>query len=295
MATLGAFDGVHLGHQRMLGDLLDRARSSDVSSAVITLDPHPRVFFNGPAEKFLITEPREQEEAIAAEGVDRLVALPFREVANMTAADFFSEVLKRRMAISHLVVGHDQRFGSDQIGDSEQLAAIAGAVGISISTVRPVVSDGEVVSSTLIRRWVAESRFDLATAAIGRPFELSGDVVYGDARGRGLGYPTANIKPAHPLKLIPPHGIYVAHTELDRNLYPVMLYIGTRGTFGLSEPTVEAAILDYSGALYGSNISVGITTKIREDIVFDSPEALKHQIGRDEVATREVWEELGNS
>jgi riboflavin kinase / FMN adenylyltransferase len=272
--AVGEFDGVHLGHREVI-------RGSDT---VLTFEPHPLRVVRPEAAPKLLTSLEVKAELIASLGVEELVVLPFDDgFAHQSPHDFIDEVLVRTLRATRVSVGENFRFGHRAAGDPALLAAD----GRFDTRVVPLVEvEGEIVSSSHIRGLVLAGEVQLATRFLGAPFQLRGVVVPGDRRGRGLGFPTANIVPDEAL-VCPGHGIYASRT--DQGCAAVS--IGVRPTFGTGRaPLVEAYLLDFEGDLYGQALRIDFLARLRGERRFDSPEALIGQMRRDVERTRAVCE-----
>jgi riboflavin kinase/FMN adenylyltransferase len=236
----------------------------------------------------LLTPDVEKLEALATIGVDYCAVMPFtRDLAALDAAGFVRQVLVPRFRLRALLIGHDHGFGKDRAGGRETLVALGAADGFPVEQVAPVtLADGRIVSSSLIRRAVAEGDLALAAEALGRPYALTGCVIHGDKRGRTLGFPTANLGSPHPRKLLPPAGVYAAVAQTPRGPVDAMVNLGTRPTVGDVAHTVEAHLLDFSGDLYGARLRLDLVAWLRPTIRFDGLDALRAQLAQDARAAR---------
>jgi riboflavin kinase / FMN adenylyltransferase len=270
--AVGEFDGVHLGHRAVI-------RGSDT---VLTFEPHPLRVVRPEAAPKLLTSLEVKAELIAALGVEELVVIPFDQgFAQQSPEEFVGDILVERLHATRVSVGENFRFGHRAAGDSALLAAD----GRFETRVVPLVEvDGEIISSSHIRGLVLAGEVQLATRFLGAPFQLRGEVVPGDRRGRTLGFPTANIVPDEAL-VCPGHGIYAART----NHGCAAVSIGVRPTFGTGRGLlVEAYVLDFEGELYGRRLRIDFLARLRGERRFDSPEALVEQMRRDVERTREM-------
>jgi len=288
--TVGSFDGVHLGHQRLLREAAGRATASDLLSVAVTFDPHPASVLSGSCDFPCLTTTEEKAGLIDGCGVEVLAVLAFtRELAGLTAAQFVERVLVGCLGLRCLVYGPTHRFGRDGAGTPEATRRIAEGLGLEAVCVEPVDVDGEPVSSTRVRQAVTEGRVDAAAQMLGRPYVVTGTVVRGFARGRGLGFPTANVSPP-PTKMIPAAGIYACRARCDDgSAHPGVVYIGRAPTFqGVEAPRVECHLLDFDRDLYDQALSVEFVQHLRGDRTFGGPSELIEQIGRDVTRAREV-------
>ncbi|HSM37400.1 MAG TPA: bifunctional riboflavin kinase/FAD synthetase [Longimicrobiales bacterium] len=279
VVTVGAFDGIHLGHRVLIDETVRRAAALDLSSVVLTFSTHPAAVLRPDSAPALLSTPEERVEAIASLGVDRLVVLPFNQaVADLTAREFVRSVLVGRLGIRHLVIGHDHALGRDRVGDAGELRRLGGEFGFDVSVVGPVRNGGgAAVSSSAIRAALADGDVRTAEAMLGRRYWLTGVVVRGEGRGREIGVPTANLS-LHGDKLLPAAGIYavrawtggVAAPGPGGGPYDAVLHVGPRPVFDDARVTVEAHLLDRSVDLYGRVVRLELISRIRDVSDFDS-------------------------
>ena len=278
--ALGNFDGVHLGHQEILKRTVETAHSKGREAVVYTFDPHPRLVLNQAPEIPQITTAQEKADMLESLGIDVLVLAEFtKEFAKQTPEDFVENTLIEEMAIRNLFVGENYRFGSGRAGTASQLKRMGQEMGFFVHIVPSVRVGGEVVSSTLIRKLLMSGKIEEANEMLGRPFSIRGNVIHGHSRGKGLGYPTANIKPDR--KLRPPDGVYAVFCEFQDRVYKAVMNIGNNPTFQDRRTSFEAHLLDFSGEIYGSTIKLFFVKRLRPERAFTSVEELKAQIGRD--------------
>jgi riboflavin kinase/FMN adenylyltransferase len=289
VATLGVFDGVHVGHQSIIRQVTADAGKRGLSSAVITFDRHPQAVLGGPPEP-CITSLEHRLRLFDALDVEICMVVSFTpEVAQMEAEEFARAVLRDILRVRLLIVGFDCRFGRARRGDVALLRRMSGELGLETRVVEPVRVDGEVVSSTAVRRAVMEGDLERAHKLLGRPFSLLGTVVSGSGRGREIGFPTANIDVHN--ELLPQEGVYAGLLFADGASLPAVVSVGRRETFfaDANAPLlVEAHLLDISIELYGRGVEVQFVQYIRPQKRFPSPEALARQIGADCAETRRI-------
>ena len=281
IVTWGVFDGVHLGHRRVLDSVRSWAREKGVSAAAVTFDRHPAEVLHGKPIPLLLPL-SERLRLIAAEGLDFCLVLNFTlEFSRTTAEQFVRDIVARRMGASGVVLGHDSRFGHDRSGDAAFLERVGREIGVEVRHCEPEFFRGNPVSSSLIREAIFEGRLDDARFLLGRPPSVIGTVVRGDRRGAALGFPTANLELHHTVR--PPTGVYAAEVPLGDRAYRAVVNIGTRPTFRSGGPeTIEAHLLDYAGGdLYGRVLEVRFHSRLRDEKKFDGVDALKHQIRAD--------------
>ncbi|RJP81228.1 MAG: bifunctional riboflavin kinase/FAD synthetase [Candidatus Zixiibacteriota bacterium] len=292
VVTVGTFDGVHRGHQEILRTLDDLSGETMVRT-VVTFDPHPQSVIRRDGRGVpLLTETREKIRLLCLYGVDRLLVLHFdRELAALSAEDFLQEILLKRLQAAALVIGYNHNFGRNREGSPEFLEQNRERFGYLLSVVGPHYVDGEPVSSTRIRRALETGDVARAHHFLGRPYALSGTVVAGNGRGRALQFPTANLKVCHPDKLVPPLGIYAVEAAVGEEVWPGMMSIGTRPTFGGGEVILEVHLIGFSGDIYGRTVEVRFLKKLRDEERYAGVEELVEQITRDQEASLEAYRE----
>jgi len=280
VATIGNYDGVHLGHRAIIEGMRAEARAERLDSLLITFDPHPtRVVAPARAPKLLSTR-RQKLEAIEAAGVDSVLVLTFHPaLASLSGRHFLEDLLGSRVPLRAIHVGENFRFGHDREGDVDLLRTVGGERGFRVVGVPPVVIDGEVVSSSAIRRRVDGGDVEGARRLLGRPYAVTGEVVQGAGRGRTLRFPTANLATEN--ELLPKRGVYVTQTQALALRFPSITNVGIRPTFGGEQLTVETHLLDAEENLYGERIEVRFLARIRDERAFSSASELADQIARD--------------
>lgn len=285
IATIGFFDGVHIGHCHLINMLKKVARERGVEACVITFDRHPRQVVQPEWCPEMLTSLEEKTQLLEATGIDRCEVLHFdREMANQSAHDFMLHTLKEKLGVSILVTGYDNRFGHNRSEGFEDYVRYGKEIGIEVIKGEELTDGSNNVSSSSIRRMLKEGRIEDATRCLGREYQLTGTVVGGEHIGRTIGFPTANIRPDDSSKLIPANGVYAVDVWSqagDINRERAMLNIGTRPTFNGTATTIEVHIPHFAGNLYGSTLSIAFLRKIREERKFDSPEALVEQLNKD--------------
>jgi riboflavin kinase/FMN adenylyltransferase len=282
--TVGTFDGVHRGHRDVIAKLVARAKARGLPSVLVTFEPHPMEIVNPAAAPLLLTTRDEKLEVLAESGVNYLAVLPFTSVlAAFPAEDFVERVLRRRFRFEELLIGYDHGFGRQRAGNVDVLRELGERDGFNVEVVNAVATpDGHSISSTSIRRAVAGGDLERACAGLGRPYSVSGQVVAGIQRGRALGFPTINLGPAPPRKLLPPEGVYAVRVQTPKGPASGMMNLGPRPTFGESATTLEVHLFDRSGDFYGANVRVDFKARLRETRTFASPELLVKQLRQDE-------------
>lgn len=278
--TLGNFDGVHLGHRRILDRLLSWARRLGARATVYTFEPHPLRVIDPARAPALLTPSEERRRLLEEAGVELLVCEPFTpEFSRLPAPRFVREVLVERLGARAVVVGPDYAFGHRRQGDLRLLRELGRAYGFEVEAVPPLRVDDQVVSSTAIRRRLREGRLRDAERMLGRPYCLLGTVTRGRARGRELGFPTANLEVGE--QLVPREGVYAVEALLEGERWPGVLNVGRRPTFGEDELVLEVHLLGFRGELYGRPLRVILREYLRPERAFRHPEELAAQIARD--------------
>jgi riboflavin kinase/FMN adenylyltransferase len=290
VVAIGNFDGVHRGHAHIFQQARGLAASLDGESVVLSFDPHPAKVLAPAFAPPLITPLSRKLELIAAEGIDVAVVEPFdRTFAARTPDAFVKEVLADGLGARHVVVGYDFTFGAKRSGTVQLLADLGPRHGFGVTVVPPVSVEGIVCSSTKVREFVLEGRVDGAALVLGRAPEVEGEVVRGDGRGRTIGVPTANVRPA--TELMPKNGVYAgwALRISDKKRWTAAINVGTNPTFVEGQTTrVEAHLLDCDEDLYGQQLRVGFVARLRDEERFASKDALVAQIHKDIEATRRI-------
>ncbi len=290
VATLGMFDGVHLGHRAVLGETVDWARELQAPAVAVTFDVHPRTLLAPREVPDTITSLEHRLQHFEALGIDTACVLPFTpELAHLSAGDFVQAYLVDWLHVQAVALGHTGRFGKDQRGDIHFLRDLGQRHGFATREVAGVIACGQPVSSTAIRDAVRAGELDCAAEMLGRPVSVLGTVVPGEGIGRSLGFPTLNLDPHH--ELIPPQGVYVTRVCWGENAWQAVTNIGHRPTVDASGPRdllVEAHLLDWSGDLYGQHVEALFLQRLRAEKKFDSREALSAQIAADTEAAR-AW------
>jgi riboflavin kinase / FMN adenylyltransferase len=288
VATVGFFDGVHLGHQAVLRTVVRGAGVRGVRSVAITFDRHPREVLSPGSEPRLLTTVERKAELIAASGVDVLVVLTFdRDFSLITAEDFVRDVLVRGVHAVHAAMGANFTFGFKAQGTRGTLPGLATPYGLGVETVELVELGERVVSSTSIRDALSSGDLEWPLAALGRRFVLDGEVVTGHGRGRGLGYPTANLR-TWPRLLLPGQGIYAGVATHGARRYRAAIDCGTNPTFGVEPLHVESFLLDFDGDLPGEPLSIEFWSRLRDEIRYGSVDELVSAIEADVARTRQL-------
>lgn len=289
VATIGNFDGVHRGHQAILARLRERAAELGVPSCVVIFEPQPREFFTPHSAPARLTRLREKLQLLEEQGIDMVLCLAFnRRLRELSAAEFVHATLVEGLGVRHLEVGDDFRFGCDRAGDFDFLVQAGAVEGFTVEAARTIEVAGERVSSTRLRQVLAAGDLSLAEKLLGRSFSITGRVMHGQALGRQLGAPTANIQLKR--KNVPLSGVFMVSTEVDGRPQAAVANIGMRPSVTSDgNPHLEVHLLDYQGDLYGRLLRVTFHRKLRDEQRFASLEALRTAIEADIAAAREYW------
>jgi riboflavin kinase/FMN adenylyltransferase len=293
VVTVGTFDGVHLAHQALIRDVVNRARERKGRSVVITFDPHPKEVLTG-KPLHLLTSIEERQQMCEQLGVDVFFCTEFTyDFSRQSSRDFYLRYVIQGTGVSEVVEGYDHHFGRDREGSIEELLKLGREFEFSVDALKPVYVDEEIVSSSQIRQHLLQGKVDRAHRLLGRPYPVDGLVVRGDGRGRQLGFPTANLQLSSNRKMIPQDGIYFARVNVDATPYSCMVSIGVRPTFFThGQRTIEAHLLDFEGDLYGKTLSLEFLKWLREERKFASAEQLIEQMNKDREESRTLEREF---
>lgn len=282
VATIGSFDGVHLGHQAILRQLLAVARQHQLPAVVIIFEPQPHEFFSGDKAPARLMRLREKIQALLAAGVERVFCLQFNDaLRSLSAEEFIEKILLEGLGIKHLVVGDDFRFGCDRRGNFALLQSVGAERGFEVTDTCTLEVDGVRVSSTRIRQLLEQGDFTGVEKLLGRPYSISGRIVYGQQLGRQLGVPTANV---HLRRYKSPlHGVFtVTVTFADGSVHNGVANVGVRPTVnGVKKPLLEVHLFDFARTVYGALINVAFHTKLRDEKKFNSLDELQSQLQTD--------------
>ena len=286
VVTVGTFDGVHLGHRRVLEEIATRARQSGSRSVLVTFEPHPLQVVNPQECPPLLTLPDERREIVAQSDLDIMAVLRFTHELSQYSPDQFVRLLRERFGMRELVIGYDHGFGRGRTGDVEVLRSLGQKLDFVVDVVDAVTVEGHAVSSTAVRQAVAGGDLSLAARLLGRRYSLSAEVVRGAGRGRDIGYRTINLAAPDSRKLLPPEGVYAVWAEWGNGSSGGMMHQGPRPTFGEKERSLEIHLLDATADLYGAPVKVSWVARLRDVMRFASPPALKAQLDKDFRAAR---------
>ncbi len=290
MLAIGNFDGVHLGHRALLERLVTTARQQGFPSAVMTFEPHPRELFTPEQAPARLTSLREKLALLEACGISEVYLLHFsRKLAGLTAQDFIERVLVGGLAVRHLIIGDDFRFGQGRAGDFALLQSAGQTHGFGVEAMHTIEVAGERISSSAVRDALGSGDLEHAARLLGRPYSIAGRVVHGDKIGRQLGFPTANIQLKR--KRVALTGVFAATVSgLDKRFLPGAASLGVRPTLGEGlRPVLEVHLFDFDRDIYGAHVTVHLLHKLRDEAKYDSHAALAAQIARDVQATQDYF------
>lgn len=289
VVTIGSFDGVHIGHQAILQQVIDKAKSLDSLAVAMTFEPQPQEYFAVEAAPPRLMRLREKIEALLDFGMDLVVCLRFNaQLSSLTATEFVQDILVHGINTRHLIVGDDFRFGCDRKGDFDTLVTMGQDLGFSVQNTQTVEVESQRVSSTLVRQLLHKSDFDQVSKLLGRPFSINGKVTFGQQLGRELGFPTANVNLNR--FRAPLTGVYAVWVDIEgiEGRFKGAANVGVRPTIGdIEKPILEVHLLDFDRQIYGQRISVEFVNKIRDEQQFTSLENLSDSISDDVIMIKQ--------
>jgi len=287
--ALGVFDGIHLGHQKLIKQTVDKAKKNDGISIVVTFDPHPDKIINPESDVFLLTTLEERISLIKESDVDILLVIKFNEtMSKMLPKDFVSKILVDSLQVKELFVGFNYKFGFRGKGNTDILKEYSKFYKFKTNILKPITKNHTIISSTRIKDCIKSGEIEKARKLLGHDITISGKVISGKGRGRKLlNFATANIE-IPPDKLIPVNGVYLVEVKIDNRKYYGLMNIGVRPTFRETERTIEVHIINFNRKIYTEKLVVNILQKIREEKCFNRPSLLKKQIEEDILTANEI-------
>lgn len=290
VVTLGTFDGVHRGHKVLLDRLAGASHKTGYQSVVLTFFPHPRMVLQQNTDFKLLNTMAEKAELLEKAGVDHLIIHPFSiDFSRLTAEEFVEDILVKRLNIGHMVIGHDHRFGRNRTATTADLENMGKELGFGVEQISAYEVQDTPVSSTKIRKALADADIEMANNYLGYPYFITGTVTQGKQLGRTIGFPTANISPAEDYKLIPAKGVYTASAEIDGQTVYGMLNIGVRPTVDGTHQTIEVHFFDFDKDIYNSELKLQLHNHLRSEQKFASIEELKTQLEQDRIKARALF------
>jgi riboflavin kinase/FMN adenylyltransferase len=283
VVTIGTFDGIHLGHQKILSRLIKSSKNKDLNSVVLTFFPHPRIILNKYNEVKMIDTLDEKIIHLNEIGIDSLVIHPFdKNFSLLSANQFIKDFLVDKLKIKHIIIGYDHRFGKGREASVTDLKNYADDYDFTVEEIKAQEIEKITVSSTKIRNSINQGDIKTTEKYLGRSFNLTGKIVKGDGLGKKINYPTANIFIEETYKIIPKDGVYLVETIIEDKLFNGMMNIGYRPTIGTNVKSIEVHLFNFNEDIYGKVISIKMISKIRDEKKFSSIEALKEQLVKDE-------------
>ena len=282
VATTGTFDGVHLGHKKILSQLVQTAHKVGGESVLLTFSPHPRLVLQPDVELQLLTSLEEKIGLLEQTGLDHLIIHPFtKEFSRTPSLEFVREILVNQLGVKQLVIGYDHHFGRNREGSFHHLKEFGPIYGFEVEEIPALDIDAVNISSTKIRTALTEGNVELATTYLGHPYIIGGEVIKGDQIGRSIGFPTANLDINFQHKLIPADAVYAGYVRLNGEHHKAMANIGRRPTVGSNRRSVEIHLLDFERDLYGQHLHFAVGHRLRDVTNFNSLDALKTQLALD--------------
>ena len=281
--TIGTFDGVHIGHNKILKRLIQDSKKNNLSSLVMTFFPHPRMILNKSHEIKMIDTIDEKINLLEKTGLDNLIIHPFdNNFSKIRAKEFVEEILVKKLKIKKIIIGYDHKFGKDREASVEDLKKFGKDYMFTVKEIPAQEIDSIAISSTKIRNAILNGEIEKCNKFLGRNFILTGKVVYGDGLGKKIDFPTANIEIKETYKIIPKNGVYLVKTKINSNTNFGMMNIGIRPTVGGTNKSLEIHFFNFKDNIYGKNVSIEIIKKIRDEEKFSSIDQLKIQLKKDE-------------
>ncbi len=288
VVTIGTFDGVHAGHQKIIKRLVDSARANNLESVILTFFPHPRMVLQKESGIKLINTIEERTDILEQSGIDHLVIHPFTmQFSRLTAREFVKEILVEKLRAKKVIIGYDHRFGRNRTANINDLKKFGEEFDFEVEEITRQDIEEVAVSSTKIRTALEEGRVEKANNYLRHPFSLKGEVVKGRGLGKEFNYPTANINIAEDYKLIPKNGVYVVRSFIEWETYFGMMSIGTNPTVGGTSRTIESFFFKLDKDLYGKRLKIDLLIRIRDEKKFNSVEELKLAMKQDEAFSKQ--------
>ncbi|MFI2743008.1 bifunctional riboflavin kinase/FAD synthetase [Zhouia sp. PK063] len=286
VVTIGTFDGVHIGHKKIIDRLITSAKTNNLKSTILTFFPHPRMVLQQDADLKLLNTLEEKINILKQTGLDQLIIHPFtKEFSRLTATEYVADILVKQLQAKKVIIGYDHRFGRNRTATIEDLVEFGETYNFEVEEISAQEVDEVSVSSTKIRKALSDGDILTANAYLGYPYMLTGVVSKGKGLGRQIEYPTANIAIEETYKLIPKDGVYVVKSKLDGKIVFGMMSIGFNPTVGGTHKTIEANFFDFNQDLYGKKIQVDILQRLRNEEKYPSVEVLKQQLAKDKIAS----------
>jgi len=285
--TVGSFDGVHLGHKAIFEKLTTSASSDNLTSVIVTFDPHPRKVLDGANQNLkLLTTLDEKIVLFEQMGIDLVQIIRFtKEFSRLSYIEFVENILVGKLKVHEMVIGHDHHFGRDREGGWDKLIELGNKHGFSVKQVDPLTTNGKIISSSVIRQFLEKGEIEKANEFLGRSYSIHGRVVKGDGRGREIGYPTANILLDEADKVVPKRGVYAVDVIHENQVFKGMMNIGYRPTFNFDPLTLEVHIFNFNAYIYENLLDIRFKKYVRDEIKFGSASELIAQLNEDKIKT----------
>ncbi len=291
--TIGTFDGVHIGHQKIIERLVDAAKQRNLESTILTFFPHPRMVLQQNVDLKLINTIAERIEILKNSGIDNLIVYPFsKEFSRLHAQEYIEKILKGKLNAKRVIIGYDHHFGKNRTADIEDLKKFGEKYDFEVEEISKQDIDDVSVSSTKIRKALKNGNIEKANRYLGKPFMLTGEVVKGRQLGKKLGYPTANLFIEEKYKLIPKQGVYIVKSKIEEKEYFGMMNIGTNPTVGGMEQTIETFFFDLDADLYGKTLQIHLLKRIRDEKKFANTTELITAMKEDEIFTKKYLQKF---
>ena len=288
IVTIGTFDGVHIGHQKILHDIVVLGKQLGLTSTVLTLFPHPRMVLHQDSSIKLLNTINERKRILQSTGVERVEILEFtKDFAQLSAEDYVKHILVDQLSAKVVVIGYDHHFGKNRSGNIEDLKHFGDVYGFQVKEIQAQQIEDVSVSSTKIRKALHVGNVEMAKNYLGYPYSITGRVIEGDKIGRTLGYPTANIKVIEDYKLIPKDGVYVVQSFIDQETVFGMMNIGSNPTIRDKKPSTEVHFFNFNKNLYGKKLTIKFLSRLREELKFDTLGDLEKQLSLDEEQSKQ--------
>ncbi|TXK78459.1 bifunctional riboflavin kinase/FAD synthetase [Mesonia sp. K4-1] len=293
VVTIGTFDGVHIGHQKIIDRLIDVAKKNHLESAILTFFPHPRMVLQKEVGIKLINTIEERKKIIKSKGVDHLVVYPFtKEFSRLTAREYVEQILVKKLNAKKIIIGYDHRFGRNRNANIQDLKELGKTFGFTVEEISKQDVEDVAVSSTKIRKAIEEGDIEKANTFLGNLFSLYGKIIKGKSLGKTLGFPTANLEIKEDYKIIPKNGVYIVKAYLNNKWVFGMMNIGTNPTVGGDIQTIETYFLDFSQDLYGQELNIQMLKRIRDERKFGDVDQLIEAMNKDLEQTKTYIQQL---
>jgi len=288
VVTVGVFDGVHIGHKKIITQLLKTAKRDNLKPMVVTFNPHPAKVLKKRGKILMLSSLQHRLRLLKELGVELCVVIEFnKRFLEKDAELFLSDILVKKLDMRKLVIGDKFSFGREQLKSAASLRKISNKLGFRVKVIRSKRYHRAAISSSVIRRLIEKGKLNTASRLLAKPVSVLGTVIHGRKRGRIIGFKTANIDPHH--EAIPPSGVYAVYSRVGRSIYKSVLNIGTRPTFNEKDPSIEAHIFDINRNLYGKDIEISFVKKIRPERKFADEDALRRQIIKDSLIAKRLF------